>query len=217
MPKKKTKLELTWIGKDERPRLEPRVLVEDPEKSYRADHGQHFENRLIFGDNLLALKALESEFTGKIRCIYIDPPYNTGAAFEHYDDGIEHSVWLSMMRERLTILHRLLTSDGTLWVSLDDNESHYFKVMADEVFGRSCFVSTIIWEKADSPRNSARQFSTDHDYILVYSKEPEWQPNRMPRTDEANSIYRNPDNDPRGLGSAIIRMRTSRILGASTR
>jgi len=106
----KTKLELTWIGKENRPRLEPRILLEEPEKSYHAskhvtDHDQ-FDNRLIFGDNLLALKALEQEFTGKIKCIYIDPPYNTGAAFTHYDDGVEHSLWLSLIRERLEILWR---------------------------------------------------------------------------------------------------------------
>ena len=199
---KKTKLELTWIGKDQRPRLEPRVLVEDPTRSYHADKkltdNDHFDNRLIFGDNLLALRSLEQEFAGRVKCIYIDPPYNTGSAFEHYDDGVEHSLWLSLMRDRIEILHRLLSDEGSMWVSLDDNECHYFKVMADEVFGRNCFVTTIIWEKADSPRNSARQFSTDHDYILVYSKQPDWRPNRMPRTAKANSIYKNPDDDPRG-------------------
>lgn len=129
----KPKLELTWIGKDNRPKLEPRILLKDPEKSYHATHRvtDHdlFDNRLIFGDNLLALKSLEQEFTGKIRCMYIDPPYNTGSAFEHYDDGTEHSTWLSMMRDRMELLNRLLAEDGSLWVSLDDNESHYFKVM----------------------------------------------------------------------------------------
>ena len=101
----KAKLELTWIGKDVRPRLEPRILLEDPEKSYHAAHRvtehDRFDNRLIFGDNLLALKALEQEFSGKIKCIFIDPPYNTGSAFQHYDDGVEHSLWLSLMRDRL--------------------------------------------------------------------------------------------------------------------
>ncbi len=105
---KHTKLELTWIGKDDRPRLEPRILIEDPQKSYHAPHrvskNDIFDNILIYGDNLLALKALEQEFTGKIRCIFIDPPYNTGAAFDHYDDGVEHSMWLSLMRDRLEIL-----------------------------------------------------------------------------------------------------------------
>jgi adenine-specific DNA-methyltransferase len=121
----KTKLELTWIGKDIRPRLEPRILLEDCEKSYHAkekvtDH-DIFDNRLIFGDNLLALKALEQEFTGRIKCIYIDPPYNTGAAFTHYDDGLEHSIWLGLVRDRLEILHALLMDTGSLWISVDDN------------------------------------------------------------------------------------------------
>ncbi len=110
---RKQRLELTWIGKDERPRLEPRILLEDTEKSHHAKHRvtSHdiFDNRLIFGDNLLALKALEQEFAGKIKCIYIDPPYNTGSAFEHYDDGIEHSLWLSLMRDRLELLRSLVT------------------------------------------------------------------------------------------------------------
>ena len=144
----KTKLELTWIGKENRPRLEPRILLEDPEKSYHAPHRvtDHdlFDNRLIFGDNLLALKALEQEFTGKIKCIFIDPPYNTGSAFEQYDDGLEHSIWLSMMRARLEILRKLLSVDGSLWITIDDNEAHYLKVLCDEVFGRVNFVSNAI-------------------------------------------------------------------------
>jgi adenine-specific DNA-methyltransferase len=198
----KQKLELTWIGKENRPRLEPRILLEDPEKSYHAMHRvtEHdlYDNRLIFGDNLLALKALEQEFTGKIKCIYIDPPYNTGSAFEHYDDGIEHSLWLSLMRDRLELMRGLLSPDGSLWITIDDNEAHYLKVVGDEIFGRENFVTSVVWEKADSPRNSARQFSTDHDYILAFSKNPNWIPNKLPRTEEANSIYSNPDNDPRG-------------------
>jgi adenine-specific DNA-methyltransferase len=115
---KKTKLELTWIGKDVRPKLEPRILIEDPEKSYHAAqrHSENdiFDNRLIFGDNLLALKALEQEFAGNIKCIYVDPPYNTGSAFEQYEDGVEHSLRLTLMRDRLELLHRLLSVDGSL-------------------------------------------------------------------------------------------------------
>lgn len=199
---KKQRLELTWIGKENRPKLEPRILLEDTDKSYHASHRvtshDFFDNFLIKGDNLLALKALEQEFTGKVSCIYIDPPYNTGAALAHYDDGVEHSLWLTLMRDRLEILRRLLTRDGSIWVAIDDNEVHYLKVVMDEVFGRGSFVSTIVWEKADLPRNSARQFSSDHDYILVYSRNPEWLPRRLPRTEELNSIYSNPDNDPRG-------------------
>ncbi len=199
---KKQKLELTWIGKENRPKLEPRILLEDPEKSYhakqRVSENDIFDNRLIFGDNLLALKALEQEFAGKVKCVFIDPPYNTGSAFTHYDDGVEHSIWLSLMRDRLELIRRLLSEDGSLWITIDDNEAHYLKVLSDEIFGRDCFVASVIWEKADSPRNSARQFSTDHDYVLVYSKSPDWLPRRLPRTEEADSIYSNPDNDERG-------------------
>lgn len=174
MAKKKTKLELTWIGKENRPKLEPRILIEDPEKSYHAAqrHGENdiFDNRLIFGDNLLALKALEQEFAGKVKCIFIDPPYNTGNAFEHYDDGIEHSLWLSLLRDRLDILRRLLTDDGSLWITIDDNECHYLKVLCDEVFGRQNFLGNAIWEKADSPRMDAVFFSYRHDHLLVFAK-----------------------------------------------
>ncbi|NCQ35868.1 site-specific DNA-methyltransferase, partial [bacterium] len=116
---KKNRLELTWIGKEERPRLEPRILLEEPELSYakRVSEDDLFDNRLIHGDNLLALKALEQEFAGKVKCIYIDPPYNTGSAFAHYDDGLEHSIWLSLMRDRLVLLHNLLSEDGSLWIT----------------------------------------------------------------------------------------------------
>src|SRR5450759_1422044 len=128
---KKQKLELTWIGKENRPRLEPRILLEDPERSYhapaRVTDNDLFDNRLIFGDNLLALKALEQEFSGKIKCIFIDPPYNTGSAFEHYDDGVEHSLWLSLMRDRLYLLKQLLRKDGAIFAQIDDNEGHYLK------------------------------------------------------------------------------------------
>ncbi|PIQ27250.1 site-specific DNA-methyltransferase [bacterium (Candidatus Blackallbacteria) CG18_big_fil_WC_8_21_14_2_50_49_26] len=165
---KKQRLELTWIGKDQQPRLEPRILIEDPEKSYG---DKKSPNMLIKGDNLLALKALEQDYTGKVKCVFIDPPYNTGSAFEHYDDGIEHSLWLGLMRDRLIILHRLLSEDGSLWVTLDDNEAHYFKVLCDEIFGRQNFVSTVIWEKSDSPKMDSAYFSSRHDYIFVYAKD----------------------------------------------
>ncbi|WP_310460499.1 site-specific DNA-methyltransferase [Sphaerotilus sp.] len=198
----KQKLELTWIGKEKRPRLEPRILLEDPSKSYHAAHrmspGDVFDNRLIFGDNLLALKALEQEFSGRVKCVFIDPPYNTGSAFTHYDDGLEHSIWLGLMRDRLEIIKRLLSDDGSLWITIDDNEAHYLKVLCDEIFSRQCFIANVIWEKSDSPRNSARQFSTDHDHVLIYSRNPDWIPKRLARTDEANSIYTNQDSDYRG-------------------
>jgi len=173
----KTKLELTWIGKDNRPRLEPRVLLEDAALSHCAQHrvteNDIFNNILIQGDNLLALKALEQEFTGKVGCIFIDPPYNTGSAFEHYDDCLEHSIWLSLMHSRLALLRELLTPEGTIWITLDDNEAHYLKVVCDELFGRQNFLGTVIWEKSDSPRMDAQFFSSRHDFILVFAKDKE--------------------------------------------
>lgn len=200
----KKKLELTWIGKENRPRLEPRILLEDSEKSYhakqRVTENDIFDNRLIFGDNLLALKALEQEFAGKVKCIFIDPPYNTGSAFEHYDDGVEHSLWLSLMRDRIELLHRLLHESGSIWVTLDDNEAHYFKVLCDEIFGRQNYVTSVVWEK-DKGRRSDTSLSTSHDYILVYARDQEkWAKTRnlLERSEDQIKRYRNPDNDPRG-------------------
>lgn len=200
----KQKLELTWIGKEKRPSLEPRILLEDSTKSYHAKHrvseSDIFDNRLIFGDNLLALKALEAEFTGKVKCVFIDPPYNTGSAFTHYDDGLEHSIWLGLMRDRLEIIRTLLADDGSLWITIDDNECHYLKVLCDEVFGRRNFVTNAIWQKKYSPQNDAKWLSDNHDHILVYAKNKEtWRPNLLPRSDDMNARYRNPDNDPRGV------------------
>ena len=138
--KKQQKLELTWIGKGEEPTLEPRILIENPEYSYG---DPNTDNLLIHGDNLLALKALEQDYAGKVKCIYIDPPYNTGSAFEHYDDNLEHSIWLSLMKQRISLLYELLDDSGLLWISIDDKEMHYLKVICDEVFGRLNYVSTI--------------------------------------------------------------------------
>ncbi|MVN20803.1 site-specific DNA-methyltransferase [Mucilaginibacter arboris] len=201
MPKQKhQKLELTWIGKGEEPKLEPRILIENPEYSYGDADTQ---NMIIHGDNLLALKALEQDYAGKIKCIYIDPPYNTGNAFEHYDDGIEHSLWLNLIKPRLTILRNLLSDEGSMWISIDDDESHYLKVLCDEVFGRINFVSNVIWEKKYSPQNDAKWMSDSHDHILVYAKSKEvWRPFLLPRTDEMNARYKNPDSDLRGVWKA---------------
>lgn len=198
---RKPKLELTWVGKEQRPRLEPRILLEDGALSYHAGsrrEGDLFDNRLIQGDNLLALKALEAEFAGQVKCVFIDPPYNTGSAFEHYDDGLEHSLWLSMMRDRLEIIRRLLRPDGSLWVTLDDNEAHYFKVMADEVFGRGNFIADIAWQKRTSRENRAA-IGSAHDHVLLYAKKPaiEWKDSRntFPARDTG---FSNLDNDPKG-------------------
>ena len=163
------KLELTWYGKEKEISVEPRLLIEHPELSNTAA-APETENMLIHGDNLLALKALESKYAGQVKCIYIDPPYNTGSAFEHYDDNLEHSIWLTLMRSRLQILNSLLSEDGSIWVTLDDNEVFYCKVLMDELFGRHNFVGSIAWEKADSPKMDPKFFSTSHDIILVYAK-----------------------------------------------
>jgi adenine-specific DNA-methyltransferase len=178
----KTKLELTWIGKENRPKLEPRILVEDTAKShhapFRTGKNDIFDNQLIFGDNLLALKALEQEFSGKIKCIYIDPPFNTGAAFEHYDDGVEHSVWLSLMRERFDRLRGLLANDGLIFVHLDDSEVAYAKVVLDEVFGRFNYCNTICMTTNDPSgfkATGATIFSTAN-YLLVYAKDKTAKP-----------------------------------------
>jgi adenine-specific DNA-methyltransferase len=184
MMSKLKKLELTWIGKENRPKLEPRILIEDTEKShhasFRTGKSDLFDNRLIFGDNLLALKALEQEFAGKIKCIYIDPPYNTGSAFTHYDDGVEHSLWLSLMRDRLELLRNMLSNNGSIWISIDDDESHYLKIVCDEVFARANFVANVIWQKKFSPQNDAKWLSDMHDHILVYAMEKSiWRPNLL--------------------------------------
>ena len=266
MSSKKTKLELTWIGKEHRPRLEPRILLEEVDKSYHAKHrvkewpqenakntkgsdslrssaankgvrsdskidspqenaentkgfdslrslrsfaaneiGDIFDNRLIRGDNLLGLKALEQEFAGKVKCVFIDPPYNTGSAFEHYDDGVEHSIWLTMMRDRLELLERLLSESGSIWVVVDDNEGHYLKVLMDEVFGRPAFVATVVWQSRYSRSNDA-SLSQSHNFIMVYAKDPnKWKTlrNRLPRTETQAAQYKNPDKDPRGPWRAI--------------
>ena len=210
---KKQKLELTWIGKEKRAKLEPRILIEDPEKSYHATHrvsdNDLFDNMLIKGDNLLALKALEQDYAGKVKCIFIDPPYNTGSAFEHYDDGIEHSLWLGLMRERLAVLKNLLADDGSIWITLDDNEAHYCKVLCDEVFGRRNFLADIVWEKSDSPRMDARYFSSRHDHVLVYAKKMEDIVIHRLKDTEIPDHYNKKDEDGR-----VYYLKPLRAMGA---
>ncbi|MDD5016384.1 MAG: site-specific DNA-methyltransferase, partial [Atribacterota bacterium] len=171
----KQKLELTWIGKDEELKLEPRILIEDPKKSYG---DSKTENMLIHGDNLLALKALEQDFAGKIKCVYIDPPYNTGSAFEHYDDSLEHSIWLNLMKPRLKLLHSLLRKDGLLWISIDDGECQYLKILCDEVFERRNFVSTVTvrMSTASGVKTSHRERTIikEKEYLLVYAKDKDF-------------------------------------------
>ena len=183
--------------------------MEDPAKSYHATHrvtdGDIFDNRLIFGDNLLALKALEAEFAGKVKCVFIDPPYNTGSAFTHYDDGLEHSIWLSLMGDRLEIIRRLLSEDGSLWITIDDNEVHYLKVLCDEVFGRVNFVANVVWQKTHT-RENRTDISTVHDNVLVFATNREkWKEvrNLLPASDAQIERYTNPDNDPRGPWASL--------------
>lgn len=193
------KLELTWYGKDEPILVEPRLLIENAALSNTAADPDT-ENMLIHGDNLLALKALESKYAGQVKCIYIDPPYNTGSAFEHYDDNLEHSQWLQLIRPRLEILWRLLSDEGSLWISIDDDEQAYLKVLCDELFGRNSFMASIIWQKRTSPDMRA-VISDGHDYILVYAKNREVfkeARNKLPLTEDQATNYKNPDNDPRG-------------------
>lgn len=182
----KTKLELTWIGKDQEPKLEPRILLEDPELSYHADfrvsENDIFDNRLIFGDNLLALKALEQEFTEKVKCIYIDPPFNTQQTFEYYDDGLEHSLWLSMMRNRLIILHRLLHKTGSMFIHIDDNELGYLIALTDEIFGRKNRISIITFKQSSvsGPKAMNRGIVTTSSFILFYAKDKQnWDSNKI--------------------------------------
>jgi len=161
------------------------------------------ENMLIRGDNLLALNALKKLFESrpddeKVKCIFIDPPYNTGSAFEYYEDSMAHSEWLTLTRDRLIVLRELLKADGTIWISIDDDEGHYLKVLCDEIFSRDCFVATVIWRSTDNSNNDAKQLSLDHNMILVYSKQPEWRSNRIAALPEQQAHFKNPDDDPRG-------------------
>jgi adenine-specific DNA-methyltransferase len=183
---KKTKLELTWIGKENRPKLEPRILLEDLEKSYhapqRVTEHDRFDNRLIFGDNLLALKTLEQEFAGKIKCIYIDPPFNTQQAFEHYDDSVEHSLWLSLMRDRLELLRRLLSTEGTLFVHIDDNELGYLVVLLDELFGRENRLYVVTFKQGSATGHKAINPGCVNttNFLLIYAKDKSrWVSNRI--------------------------------------
>lgn len=176
---KSQKLELTWIGKGDEPKLEPRILIENPEFSYGDPNS---ENMLIHGDNLLALKALEQDYAGKVKCIYIDPPFNTGEAFEHYDDGVEHSLWLNLMRNRIVILHRLLDESGTLVIHIDDNELGYLMALTDEIFGRNQRINIITFKQSSvsGPKSINPGLVSTANYILIYAKnKSQWTPNKI--------------------------------------
>ena len=200
-----TKLELIWPGKKETSiNPEPRILIENPELS-NVSLDPDTSNMLIHGDNLMVLKALERGFTRKVKCIYIDPPYNTGAAFEHYDDNFEHSTWLNLMRPRLELLRKLLAEDGSIWISIDDEEQAYLKVLCDEIFGRDSFVASIVWQKRYS-RENREAIGDVHEYILVYARNSvlfKEVRNLVPMSEEQAKIYKNPNNDPRGRWRAV--------------
>jgi adenine-specific DNA-methyltransferase len=191
---------LHWLTREEdihRAALAPyRLLEEVPDLS----HGDRDTgNMLIQGDNLDALKALLPYYAGKVKCIFIDPPYNTRSAFEHYDDNLEHAQWLAMIYPRLELLRKLLSEDGSIWISIDDNEGHYLKVVMDEVFGRKNFVANVVWQKKYSPQNDAKWLSDSHDHIIIFARNKEkWRPMPLPRTEEMDKRYKNPDHDPRG-------------------
>ena len=191
---------LQWLSRDEdlttADRVPYRLLREVPELG-AGDPASG--NMLIQGDNLEALKALLPFYAGQVKCIYIDPPYNTRSAFEHYDDNLEHAQWLAMIYPRLVILRELLAEDGSIWVSIDDNEGHYLKVTMDEVFGRRNFVANVVWQKKYAPSNDAIWLSNNHDHILIFAKNRTvWRPRKLPRTSKENDAYKNPDDDPRG-------------------
>ncbi len=188
---------LNWMGRDKAVKADKdvvtRILREDKSLSYG-----NGDNVLVHGDNLDALKALLPFYAGQVKCIYIDPPYNTGSAFEHYDDNLEHSTWLNMMYPRLKLLREFMREDGSIWVNLDDNEVHYCRVIMDEIFGRQNFLCDVAWEKRYSPPPDTKDFGYIHDHILVYRKSVKFSRNLLPLTDDQKGRYKNPDNDPRG-------------------
>ena len=193
------KLELTWYGKDEPILVEPRLLIENAALSNTAADPDT-ENMLIHGDNLLALKALESKYAGQVKCIYIDPPYNANAS-GIYEDNLEHSLWLSLIRPRLEILWSLLDKEvGSIWISIDDNEQAYMRVLCDELFGRNSFIAQIVWQKRYS-RENREAIGDVHEYVLVYAKNKERfkaTRNLVPMSEEQAKVYKNPNNDPKG-------------------
>lgn len=197
---------LHWLNKDSATKAAAksayRLLEEIPDLSYG---DKDSENLLIQGDNLEALKALLPFYAGKVKCIYIDPPYNTKSAFEHYDDNLEHSQWLSLIYPRLELLWALLSDDGSIWISCDDSESHYLKVICDELFGRNNFIASNVWQKRYS-RENREAIGDVHEFIFVYAKDLEKfksTRNKLPLTEEQSKIYKNPNNDPKGRWRGI--------------
>lgn len=192
---------LTWRDREAdltRAALAPYRLLEPVAKLHYGE--EDAGNLLIEGDNLEALKALQPYYGGAVKCVFIDPPYNTRSAFEHYDDNLEHTQWLSMMYPRLELLRDLLAQDGSIWITIDDNEAHYLKVVCDEVFGRENFIGNVVWQKRFSPNSTAVHLSDSHDHVLVFAKNAKsWKRNLLARTAKSDSNYKNMDDDPRGV------------------
>ncbi|MBO6245190.1 MAG: site-specific DNA-methyltransferase [Anaerovibrio sp.] len=208
---------LDWIGKEKVVNHHMDVPFHVLDKKYTFGcESDNSENKIIHGDNLLALKSLLPQYEGRIKCIYIDPPYNTGNEGWVYNDNVNdprilkwlgevvgkegedlsrHDKWLCMMYPRLKLLHRLLADDGAIFISIDDNEQANLKLICDEIFGAGNFVSDISWQRTYSTRNDSKGIVVETEHILVYSKQPNWQPNKLPRTAEMNKKYKNPDND----------------------
>ncbi len=210
---------LDWIGKDAVIRHHKDVPFRLLEADETLSHGQDTGNLIVQGDNLHALKALLPKFAGKVKCIYIDPPYNTGNEGWIYNDKVNapemkkwlgetvgkeaedlsrHDKWLCMMYPRMVLLKQFLAEDGAIFVSIDDNEVASLILLMDEIFGRNCFVVDVIWRSADSSNNDSKQFSLDHNHTVIYSRRPEWESGKLSRTEDHNAHYKNPDNDPRG-------------------
>ena len=185
---------LNWMGRKEVVNAAKDVVMKILREDRELSHGEG-DNILVHGDNLEALKALLPFFAGRVKCIYIDPPYNTGSAFEHYDDNLEHSTWLNLMYPRLELLRKFLREDGSIWISIDDREGAYLRVICDEIFGRQNFINSIHWQRAYSPKGDSKSIATQGEHILVYRKSEKWTLNKLPRTEEMNKIYKNPDND----------------------
>jgi adenine-specific DNA-methyltransferase len=197
---------LRWLTREEDIQATKEVPYRLLEEEIKLSYGEkNSGNMLIQGDNLEALKALLPFFAGQVKCIYIDPPYNTKSAFETYDDNLEHSKWLGTIWPRLELLRELLAPDGSIWVSIDDNEAHYLKIVMDEIFGRKNFIAANVWQKRYS-RENREAIGDVHEYVIVYSKDPlafKAQRNRVPLTEEQAKIYKNPNNDPEGRWRAI--------------
>jgi adenine-specific DNA-methyltransferase len=209
---------LSWLTRDKDVKRADAVAYRLLERDAALSVGDaDSANMLIKGDNLEALKSLLPYYRGQVKCIYIDPPYNTRSAFEHYDDNLEHSQWLAMIWPRLVLLRELLAEDGSIWVSIDDNEGHYLKVIMDEVFGRRNFVTNVVWQKKYAPANDTLWISESHDHIHCYAnKKLDWRPNQLPRNEKSLSVYKNPDGDLEATGARITTRAQNRPKSGQT-